>query len=413
MQKYLQVVKGVVLSRDAQILLWCTGVVAIWRVSLELINHAIVPTMNTLSGSAPTQVFSLSFDRWINYDAGWYLNIIKNGYTIIHHLHGQETIAFFPVYPVTVRVLSDILHIPVVWTGIILNLILLVVTAYFVYKLTILMAEQAKRKDGEVVAKFAVILFILNPASFYFASLYADVILVLCMTAAVYFGLKGSFYTAALFAGIAAGAKSIGIVLLPVLLIMYIQANWKDIKNGRVVAKTHIPRLVAIGLLGSSGILAYMAYLWHRFGNPLEFVSVEKYWGRSPSLMAAAHSIWNQYIGILHTHDRLINYNLYGIYLGVIPIGLAILTLYILVKHRWQYLWLVVLTALVVIMPLSTGQLASLNRYVLGLTPVIAYVAIYVYTNKCLRPISLALVWLSVVLLFIFSSSFLAGYFMG
>ncbi len=413
MQKYVQVVKHVARSRDAQILAWCTSVVAIWRICLELINNAIVPTMNTLSGSTSTQNFVLSFDRWINYDAAWYLNIIRNGYKIVHNLHGQETIAFFPVYPVTVRVLSDVLHIPFIWMGTILNLVLLVVTAYFVYKLTVLMADQANRKRGDVVAKFAVLLFILNPASFYFASLYADVILVLCITAAVYFGLKKSFYVAALFAGIAAGSKSIGIVLLPALVIMYAQANWADIKNWRVIVKKHLPKLMAIGLVGSSGMLVYMVYLWHRFGNPIEFVSIEKYWGRSPSLMAAMHSIWNQYVGMLHMHNRLINQNLYVLYLGFIPIALAILTIYILIKHRWQYVWLVALIVLMVAMPLSTGQLASLNRYVLGLTPAIAYIAIYMYANKNLKPVSLALVWLSAVLLFIFSSSFLAGYFMG
>lgn len=413
MAKKFQVVKDAMRSQNMRIFAWCTGVVFIWRICLEILNHAIVPILNSPNMPLITHSFNASFLRWINYDAAWYLNIIRHGYIISHNLHGQETIAFFPVFPVTVRVLSRILHTPEIGTGIVMNLVLLCVTVFFVYKLTELLADRAGHKDKATIAKVGVLLLILNPASFFFASLYADVILVLTMTAAIYFALNDSFLIAAAFAGVATGTKSIGIVLAPVLVIMYAQAHWEDVKKIDVIVKKHVPKLAAIGLLATSGLLVYMIYLWHRFGDPLEFIKIEKYWARSPSLHAAAYSIWMDYKGVYHAHDRLSNINLSSAYLAMIPIFFAAFGIYLLIKHRFQYAWLVVLCALVLAMPLSTGELASLNRYILGLTPALAYIAAYFYTNKYLKPIVQAALWVSVTLLVIFSTSFLSGYFMG
>ncbi len=413
MQRYFQVAGCVTRSHDVHIFVWCTGVVAIWRVCLEILNHSLVPILTSPNMPFISHSFNGGFLRWVNYDSAWYLKIIRHGYVITHNLHGQETIAFFPVYPVTVRVLSRVLHTPEIGTGIVLNLVLLCVTVYFVYKLSELLAEKTGYKDKSAIAKFGVLLLMLNPASIFFASLYADVILVLAMTASTYFALKDSYFIAAAFAGVAAGTKSIGIVLVPVLVIMYAQAHWEDIKNWDVIIKKHIPRLVAIGLLAASGLIMYVIYLWHRFSDPFLFIKIEKYWARSPSLHAAAYSIWVKYLELYHVHDWFSNINLSEAYLAAIPIFFAIFGVYLLIRHRLQYAWLVVLCAIVIAMPLSTGELASLNRYVLGLTPVIAYVSVYFYTNKYLKPIMLTAMWVSATLLVIFSTSFLSGYFMG
>lgn len=413
MQKYFQVARNAVNSRDMRILGWCTGVVLLWRICLEVLNHSIVPLLTSPNMPYISHSFNGAFLRWVNYDAAWYLKIIRHGYVISHNLHGQETIAFFPVFPVTVRILSRVLHTPEIGTGIVLNLVLLCITTYFVYKLTELLADKSGQKDKVMIAKLGVLILLLNPASFFFTSIYADVILVLAMTASIYFALKDSYFVAAAIAGVAAGSKSIGIVLVPVLVIMYIQTHCEDIKNWDVIVKKHIPRLIAIGLLAASGLIIYMAYLWHRFGDPLLFIKIEKYWARSPSLHAAAYNIWMEYVGLFRMHDRFSNVNLSTAYWAVIPLFFAAFGVYLLIRHRLQYAWLVVLCAIVIAMPLSTGELASLNRYVLGLTPVVAYVAVYFYTNKYLKPVVLVAMWLSATLLVVFSTSFLAGYFMG
>lgn len=413
MQKYIRVAMKVMHSRDVQVFGWCAGVVAIWRICLELVNQAVLPQIGSPQAFLTAHTFATGFLRWIKYDSAWYLTIIKQGYVVQHGLHGQETIAFFPLFPVTVRIMSASLHTPYIGTGVVLNLILLCFTAYFLYKMTVLLAEKAGRKDGVLLAKVAVILLLLNPAAFFFVSLYADALLVFSMTASIYFALKESYLIAALFAGIATGTKSTGIVLLPILILMYVLANWSDSRNRKLIAKKHIPKIFTVGILACSGLIAYMAYLWSRFGDPLLFIQIEKYWDRSPNLVTAAHSVWAQFIAPFIVHDRYMNVLLYSIYLDTIPIALAIFCIYLLIRHRLQYAWLVLLCSLVVIMPLSTGQLASLNRYILVLTPALAYVAVYVYSNKYLKPILLTSMWFFAALLVILSSSFLTGYFMG
>jgi hypothetical protein len=413
LNKYGHLTLRVLRNPDVQIFGWCAGVILLWRACLELINQAIVPIMTSPINLHYSPNFSTGLLRWVMFDAGWYLRIINHGYIIAHHLQGQETIAFFPAFPTLVRYTAKLLHTPPIGTGEVLDLLLFMGAAFFLYKLTLLFVDRSGNKDGNKLARIAVLFLVLDPASFFFASVYADALLVMSTTAAFYFAMKKSWFWAAVFAGVATGCKSIGIAILPALVIMYVQANWDDIKKPEVILKKHVPKLIEIGILGMSGLLVYMAYLYHRFHDPLLFIKIEKYWARSPSLLAAAHGIYADYKGLFITHGLFINTKLSGIYNCAIPIMVGLFVLYLLIRHRLEYIWLVVFAGLVLAMPMSTGELASINRYVLVLTPLFAYTAAYLYSNKYNRPVFVVVLSISTVLLFIFSASFLAGYFMG
>ena len=71
-------------------------------------------------------------------------------------------------------------------------------------------------------------------------------------------------------AGLAAATRSVGVLLLIPLV-----AEWSERREygWRVVYLPLVP----------SGLLAYMAYLWWRFGNPLLFYGEQSEWGRAPT----------------------------------------------------------------------------------------------------------------------------------
>lgn len=407
--------------RNWELLGWSAGLVALWRLCLEILNQTIVPFMvNTSTGldqlRHSSQGFGrLSLGRWLMYDANHYKIVIESGY--IPNLPNGTSVesAFFPVYPLAVRYISNLFHLPAPFVGMAINLVLLTFTVFFLYKLTLLLADRAKIKNGQLAAKFAVLLLLLNPSSFFFGSLYADALLVFLITAGTYLALQKKYFKAALLIGIATATKSQAIVMVPALGLMYIVDNWSAIK-ARKELLTHVKRLVAIGALGLSGLFVYMIYLWHRFSDPLLFLHVQKYWARKPTsidgIITTYKDNYADIVGaIVNQPAREYMYHLYLKSLPIIVLGLAI---YIIVKHGWKYAWLSLFCFLLIMMPISTGGLLSLNRFVLVLTPLMAYVAVYLYSrNRYWRLAGQACLWISATFLIFMSLCFLDGFFLG
>ena len=419
-QNKLSSIKGAARGRNLRIILWCAGVTVLWRICLELINQEIVPLMNLPPGHARNESihaslhFFVGLHRWITWDAGWYKLIAQHGYVIQHNLKGQETIAFFPLFPILTRFTSWVLHIPIVAAGMLLNFIAVIITTFFIYKMTERFAAKAGRKDTQLAARFAVILFLIYPSSFFFASLYADALLVMCVTIGFYFALRESFFWAAVFAGLASGTKSIGAVMLPVLIVMYLQTNTKDLKSMAGFIKNHLLKLLLLAALSLSGLIAYMIYLLQRFGSPLLFVKNEKYWEKTPGSGSALHNLWHHdFVRVVKIHT--LRAGLYDIFVFFIPILTLAFIIFLLYKYKLKFSWLALLCFLTIVIPMSTGRLAGINRYVMILTPAISLIAAYSYTDqhRTLRHLLHAWVWLSAILLMIFTAMFLDIYGVG
>jgi hypothetical protein len=80
-----------------------------------------------------------------------------------------------------------------------------------------------------------------------------------------------SWIVLALIAGAATGARSPGVALLPVLLLDI----WRKHPGGRAF----LPRAAVAIPLSCWGLLAFMGYQWHAFGEPLAFAKIQKNWG--------------------------------------------------------------------------------------------------------------------------------------
>lgn len=404
-----------------RLLAWASGLVVVWRLCLELINQAIVPYIQPPIYSNPGQPpfpsphFYDGLMRWVTWDGGWYSTIVQKGYIILHHMHGYETIAFFPMFPATVRILHDITRIPYQYVGLGLNVILTVAIVFALIKLTQLLAAGTGVKDGIRLGKIAAVVLLLNPASFFLIAFYADAILVLSVLLAVYFGLRRWYWLAAIAAAVATATKSIGVALLPVLFVMYLQDHGAELKDLPKFIRRYLLKLVGMMVVSALGIITYMAYLWHRFGDPLAFLRIEKYWSRTGSGSPLGR-IWHDAyarIGDVGFFGDHINY-MYRLYLMAIPIIIAGFVVYMLIRHRLRYAWLAVLCVLTVAIPMSTGILDSLNRYVLVMAPLISYILVHIYAKLRFGRVALqGFLFLSATMLFITVTAFLTGFFVG
>jgi hypothetical protein len=195
----------------------------------------------------------------------------------------------------------------------------------------------------------------------------------------------------------AALSRLVGVVLAPVLLAEW----WRQRRAGE-------PRPPLVAALAACavplGTVAYMVYLWLRFGDALGFVTAAAAWGRAPGspltmlveLTRAPAEGWAAALSA-----------------GRVPLGpwvdLASLLLFLalgavlLAERRWPEGLLVLLGALI---PLSSGLLMSQVRYMWVLFPGFVLLA-----RWGARPaVDRLITTISLALLVLFAALFANGY---
>jgi hypothetical protein len=198
--------------------------------------------------------------RW---DSGWFLSIADGGYDV-----PQPRTAFFPLYPLLIRVVGEPIHaVGLVdphgfeLAGVLISIVALLVAFYFLHRLT-------EVELGPKAANYAVALLALFPTSFYFSAIYSESLFLALTVACLYCARMGWWWRAAVVGALAAATRSQGVVLLLPLAII----AWQARPDRRAAAAL---LLVPLGLVG------YMAYVrWTtRYGYLAPFKAHEE-WSR-------------------------------------------------------------------------------------------------------------------------------------
>jgi hypothetical protein len=203
---------------------------------------------------------------WTHRDAVWFAAIAGHGYV------KNDSPAFFPLYPLLVRAGSLVLDHRVYVAGMVVSLVAYGLAMVVLYKLTTALADTR-------AAALAVTLISVAPLAFVFSAVYSESLFLLCTVASLWFAQSRRWALAGL-AGLAATlTRSSGLLLFLPLLVLYGEQRgwtWRSIKP-------EWPRDLRIAwtLLVPAGLLAYMAYLWARFGDPRLFSEAERrHWKR-------------------------------------------------------------------------------------------------------------------------------------
>ena len=195
-----------------------------------------------------------SLARW---DATWYLGIADRGYD------GGADSAFFPLYPLLVRLLA----LPFGSDGALLVAAYVVSLACFAGALWVL-HRLVDLEIGRDVATAAVWLIALFPAAVYFGAPYSESLFLLTSVGAFYAARTGHWAQAGLLAAAASATRSAGLVLLVPLLIL-----WFDSRPRRASG------LAWLGL-APAGVAAYALYLGVEHGDALAFIDAQDAWLR-------------------------------------------------------------------------------------------------------------------------------------
>ncbi len=190
-------------------------------------------------------------DVWARWDSNWFLKIAEEGYS-----WPSSTPAFFPLYPFLVAGLGVVLLGHYLLAGVVLSLVAGSAAFVLLYRL-------AAFKLGAEAAQRTVLFLALAPTSLFFGAVYSESLFLLLAVATFLTAEKGSFWKAGGLAGLAILTRSVGIALLPALIVF----AWRAPNRRRALAGVAVaPALFALFPL----LLA----LW--IGKPLAFLDAQK-----------------------------------------------------------------------------------------------------------------------------------------
>ena len=247
------------------------GAVAGVVVVLSILAHAHLPRLHPFHRQ-------LQGDRWVDafgwWDGWWYVGIARRGYWFF--LPDQQSpVAFFPAYPVAMRLLGRMVGGPLV-AGFLLTLASGLGVALLFHRWCV-------AKIGPAQARLAVLLLLLYPFAFYLmGAVYADALFILASLAAFLALEKDRPVLAGLAGVVATASRPVGAALVLGLWVLYLERNGVLRRLG-ARAEGRLPLRAAVSrvrpahaglLLAPLGLVAFCGFLAARFGEPFAFFDV-------------------------------------------------------------------------------------------------------------------------------------------
>jgi hypothetical protein len=349
----------------------------------------------------------------------WYFTISEAGYeSAPSHL----SVAFFPGYPIAADTIGAISGMPTIWS-LLLASHLCLVAAFCIFGTYV---SDRSPELGIRHVRRCVLLLGLLPTTFFFRMVYSESAFVLLVAMTLFaISRRWSVWLVAFVVGAASGTRFVGLALLPVLATYAWRCHREDESGKRTWARG-AAIVGAVVVIGCWGIIAYAAYLWDAFGDPLAFAKAQPFfrlrsgaYGTLTERMCAVallEPIWSTYVpsmgGYWATYDRQLN-GLFSLQFSnpVYFVGCAVL-----VVAGWRKRWLndyeLLLSAGLLMIPYVTksydNAMASFGRFSAVVLP--AYIVMGHVLARLPWFVSAAILLVSAFLLCAYSALFAAGY---
>ena len=312
------------------------------------------------------------------WDAAWYAGIAEGSYHYEPSASGGTNVAFAPLYPFLVRLLSDVLRaVTFGWDfghprwGSLITAGLLISNVAFYFALVLLVRWLSGRlgRAGALTVALAVASL---PTAFFFSAMYTEGLFLLLVLGA--FALSRSsgpanWLRAGLVGMLATLTRFAGLLVFPALVVEYMSQRGWSLRRVRpdVLWLTLVP----------AGIALYAGFLWWRFGSPFVFSESQlKGWNHQGSFFLLTYweslsQLWQSLTGafppgqdpVLYYGQGSRLYLVLDLALPVLFLAGAVAARRLLLASEW--VWLV----LGIVYPLSTNITFSMARYMLPLWP--------------------------------------------
>lgn len=347
-----------------------------WRLGLFLIGALAVALIPQFGAKFPYHGQVLENTRlpsWVwgfgNFDGVHYLRIAQDGYK------ADFSQAFFPVYPLLIKFLTEVnIFLP---KDILLDTRIYVDPVYFInafvltqviFFLAIFAVYKLFSMDFSRRTAFrATLLLIAFPSAFYFGSIYSESLFLLFVATSLYLVRKGKFMLAGAIAALAAGTRLIGVLLvIPLLIEGYVfikQLPFRQRDWGLVKLYFALCTVVM-------GVLLYMFFLRMSTNDPLYFLHSQPFFGanRSVELVVNPLQVFYRYFKIFLSVPA----DSYAFFIAAVEFVFTVGTLVVVfvVRKRLRLSYLLFVLSLL-ILPILSGTLSSMPRYVLMAFPVL------------------------------------------
>jgi len=295
---------------SSRLLVWIAGSGAVVAFGFGPARHVFDPPGVTRGFGRLGDVLAAPAARW---DAAWYLVIAHYGYRPQFGAFTAPRDAFFPLYPLGVRALSDGGLAPVI-AGVGLSVGAFMAALYGLHRLTTLEVARLRRGplamlDGRDVARVAVLLTAFAPMAFYFSAIYSESLYLALSVGLFLCARRGRWATAATLGAFASATRSTGVVLILPLLLLYLYGPREDREPERATGKrsevwagaragAERSLSMLVGAMGTLqpryrlrrdalwlalvplGLLLYMAHLALAGGDPLAPFHAQAVWKR-------------------------------------------------------------------------------------------------------------------------------------
>lgn len=282
-------------------------------------------------------------------DAHWYLTIAEGGYERRpFDTTRQANWAFFPLHPYLWR--------GVMWFGLDAAAAGLLLAQLFFLLALVQLHRWLQVAADAATADRGVMLVALFPTSYFFSLPWTESLYLFLTASALLAIARARDGAAAGWALLASATRPTGVLLAALLW-------WEARRDGRRWPPARVWWLAA---LATSGLLAFMAWLWHVTGNPLAFSEIQVAWGRDGGSLTKHLRRW-----LLDPLLVAEPWNVRWINNGALLLGLGAAV----------WLWrrglrgLALFVFFSVAIPWSTGTLMSMARYVMACAPVFLAVA--------------------------------------
>lgn len=314
------------------------------------------------------------FENFINWDGRYYISIAKYGYIDPTHY------AFFPGYPLVIRVLSLITgNFP--FSAVLISMTATLLACLIFYKLV-------KLDFSEQIAKNSIFVMLIFPTSFYFLMAYSEGLFLLLSLLTFYYFRKENFFWAGSFGIFAGLTRFAGLVVIASILIQLLISRGFNKKNWII-------------LLSPLGFLIFCLYLYTQTQDPFFFLKSQTQWNRMIGF--PWNPFWQGIINI--TQPGFVQkypYVVFDLMFAVFGVGMAVRSFRFLPPLYSFY-------ALgSVLLPLTTSILSSMSRFILPIFPIFILMALIKNTT-----FKLIYLTISSILLILFALLFLNWYWIG
>ncbi|MBU2100525.1 hypothetical protein KKG83_07600 [Candidatus Micrarchaeota archaeon] len=329
------------------------------------------------------------FDLFFYWDSVWYISIVERGFS---YIPGEfSTVAFFPLYPLLIKLFSFVLFDSKL-SGYLISNISFFLALFFLYKLISLDYSKS-------IASKTVFFISIAPLTFFFSIIYTEGLFVFLAILSFYFARKKQWFYASVSGFFLALTNVLGVLIIIPLLMEYFDLTLKNLNLNyfRLLIKKIEPDIFFFSL-PPLGLLTYMFYLFLEFNEPLAFKKALFDWSAREFVPFFVTLTRWSYDNFFHP------YNLY-VFLFIF-VGVFFLAYLIHSKVRPSY---VVFPSVLFFFYLSSNSLEGIPRYVSFLFPLYLGVALLSEKNKNLNRL---LILFSLSLLIFCTVLFVNGYFL-